>query len=391
MLNIRKLENELCIKEDRIKEFFQTGKKTLESYEEILSKIKQKDYETLRREAEENQNCEVIPSKEYEEEKNLASTKLRKIWTSHEQSFEWAIEVLNERVTFGVDGSQDYFAKELNLPIAVLQVGWYKNQHKANGEFEKNAEPILIPPNEIIENQSKEISAESYIGQRRFEMEIEKTKEFLISKKDWKKKGEKMPVAFFDGAFMISLARRNIQESLLGSVIELVKLSAETKVPVVGYIDRSYSYDLSSFFSLFGTTNGFLIDNATLVEELSLTSCIGDRTIFFHSRRKDLKNYFQDSPIGFVYFKTNRFLPARLDIPTWIFDEKLLNDVLEVTLAECVVGEGYPYPLSIADQTAVITAEDRNSFLEILRRFSAEKQINLRFSRKFASKKHFRR
>jgi hypothetical protein len=391
MLDIRKLAGKLRQSEDKIKEFFQSGEKTLENYKKILSKIRQENYETLRSAAEENQNCEVIPSKEYEKAKGLASTELRKNWTSYEQSFKWAIEILKERVTFGVDGSQDYFAKELNLPIAVLQVGWYKNQHTVNGEFEKNAEPILIFPDEIIKNQSKEISAESYIGQRRFEMEIEKTKEFLESKKDWKEKGERVPVAFFDGAFMISLARRNIQESLLDSVIELVKLSAETEVPVVGYIDRSYSYDLSSFFSLFGTTNGFLIDNATLVEELSLTSCIGDRTIFFHSRRKDLRAYLQDSPIGFIYLKTNQFLPARLDIPTWILDKGLLDEVLEVTLAECVVGEGYPYPLSIADQMAVITAEDRNSFLEILRRFSAEKQMNFRFSRKFISKKRFRR
>lgn len=391
MLNIRKLSTELYKKEDEIKSFFKASEETLKNYQRILRQIREKPYEMLLYIVEKDHSCEVVPSAEYKIANDLV-IEFKKDWNNLEQAFKWAVEILQERVTFGVDGSQDYFIKEFNFPIGMVQVGWFINAHKPEAEFEKDAEPFLISPQEIIENQSEEISAENYIAQRRFQIEVEKTKEFLRNQKGWKQRGEKVPVAFFDGAFLISLARRKIQESLLRSVIELIKLSEEAQVPVVGYIDRSYSYDLSSFFKLFGMTNEFPIDNATLIEELSLLKSFGDRTIFFNSRRKDLKTYFQDSPIGFVYLRTsNAFLPSRLDIPAWILEENLLDEVLDVVLAECVVGEGYPYPLSIADQMAVITNEDKNSFLELISGFSSEKMMKLMFSRKFLSKRMFRR
>ncbi|GIU81065.1 MAG: DNA double-strand break repair nuclease NurA [Acidobacteria bacterium] len=391
MLDPTKINEELCRRKIEIEEFFNSNNTKLANYKEILDKISKMPYESLRKLA---QECEVIPSDEHEKADKLVIKSDGK-WKNPEQLRKWAIEVLRDRVTFGVDGSQSYFHKELNFPIAILQVGWFKNFHTTDSKPEKNSELSLLTPKEILKNQNENISAESYVGQRRFAMEVEKTKEFLKSKRNWGQQNEKMPVAFFDGAFLISLAKREIQENLSQSVIELVKLSAETKVPVVGYIDRSYSYDLSSLFALFDkdNVNKFSMDNATLIEALSLLESFGDRTIFFHSKRKDLKNYLQEAPTGFAYLKVNSSLPVRLDIPTWIFEEGQLDEVIEVVLAECVVGNGYPYPLSVADQIAFITNQDKTLFLEtLIKNFSSSSgaQINLSFSRKPLSKKFFR-
>ncbi|MFS8160592.1 MAG: hypothetical protein ACMG6E_10400 [Candidatus Roizmanbacteria bacterium] len=63
-----------------------------------------------------------------------------------------------------------------------------------------------------------------------------------------------------------------------------------------------------------------------------------------------------------------------------------LNEVLDVVRAECVIGLGYPYTLETADQTAVITIQDREIFLQALQGFAKENNLEFRVSRKAASK-----
>jgi hypothetical protein len=117
----------------------------------------------------------------------------------------------------------------------------------------------------------------------------------------------------------------------------------------------------------------------------------GDRTPFCYSRRHGLDAFIDpqtgESLVGFVYLQTTSDNPpARLDVPSWIYEEGLLDEVADTVRAECVIGLGYPYPLETADQTAVITVRDREIFLQALQGFAKENNLNLRVSRKAASK-----
>jgi hypothetical protein len=79
-------------------------------------------------------------------------------------------------------------------------------------------------------------------------------------------------------------------------------------------------------------------------------------------------------------------MPARLDIPSWIFEAGLLQEVLDAVRAECVVGNGYPYALETADAAAVITAQDRARILQTLQMFAEQEKLGFRISRKAMSK-----
>jgi hypothetical protein len=117
----------------------------------------------------------------------------------------------------------------------------------------------------------------------------------------------------------------------------------------------------------------------------------GDRTIFCYSKRRGLSAFINEetgkSIVGFTYLQTTAdSAPARLDIPSWIYEKGLLNEVLDTVRAECVIGLGYPYALETADQTAVITVRDREIFLRALQDFAMREKLNFGVSRKAASK-----
>ncbi len=93
------------------------------------------------------------------------------------------------------------------------------------------------------------------------------------------------------------------------------------------------------------------------------------------------------SIVGFTYLQTTSdSAPARLDIPSWVYEAELLHEVLDVVRAECVIGLGYPYALETADQTAVITMRDREVFLGALQDFASREKLNFSVARKAASK-----
>jgi hypothetical protein len=123
----------------------------------------------------------------------------------------------------------------------------------------------------------------------------------------------------------------------------------------------------------------------------TVTKLWGDRTCFCYSKRSGL-NAFLDSDtgkplVGFSYLQTTSdSSPARLDIPAWIYEEALLDELLDVVRAECVIGLGYPYALETADQTAVISIRDREVFFRALQEFATREKLDFSVTRKGASK-----
>ena len=265
----------------------------------------------------------------------------------------------------------------------------------------KNAKFFVLSPEELLKDQEEPVIPETRVGQFRFEAEVEKAKEFLLKKKGWCERGEKMPLAFFDGTLLISFAlpRTNLQESFINTMVSLAKVSRETEVPLIGYVDRSYARDLLSLLDKIDgtkTANKRTLDDAAILHASSsgtnqTLKKWGDRTVFCYSKRRGLSAFIDEktgnSIVGFTYLQTTSDNPpARIDIPAWIYERGLLNEVLDVIRAECVIGLGYPYALETADQTAVITLRDREIFLQALQGFAKENNLEFRVSRKAASK-----
>lgn len=369
-------------------------------YLNALRELETIDFSALQNKLANFANIGAIPAEELNLKKSF-TFRFSESWGNHEEARAWANTILQNRTTFAADGSQIYAEKDTSLPVGAIQIGWFENPHSLTERYEKNAYFKILSPKFLLELQEEPMNPETRVGEQRFHAEVEKTREFLDKKKGWRERGERMPLAFFDNTLLVSfsLPQTDLQNSFLRAAVNLVKLSRETEVPLVGYVDRSFSRDLIHLLDAFSGNrkddNKTLYDATILHTEIENHRAIlqnwGDRTCFCHSDRKGLNMFIDEetgkSLVGFVYLQTTSDnTPARLDIPAWVYENGLLDEVLDTVRAECVIGLGYPYALETADQTAVITMRDREIFLRALQVFAKENKLNFKVSRKNASK-----
>jgi hypothetical protein len=383
------LTDELNKQREEFTRFAQSQAGDLDYYVKKLAQFTGKSYAEIFDILDNCGDCGAMPS----EEINLTndfSLNFRENWNNHEEARQWAFEVLKKRTTFAADGSQIVLEREISFRVGGVQIGWFENPHDPTRGYEKNARFTIISPQEFGTDADSG-RADSFVGERRFGAEIERVKEFLHKKRDWKANNEPLPLAFYDGTLLLSVTE--FQRNITAQLVELARLSRDCKVPVIGYVDRSYACDLMTMLDSFTGESSDLVkslDDASILHAATLKNW-GDRTPFCYSRRYGLDAFLDpqtgESLVGFVYLQTTSDNPpARLDIPSWIYEEGLLDEVLNTVRAECVIGLGYPYPLETADQTAVITVRDREIFLQALQGFAKENNLNLRVSRKAASK-----
>jgi NurA domain len=376
------LAKQLDEKTSDFKTFNRDQRDSLEVYLSKIKRLEQTSLERIRQILSSQESCGAIPSDELERHKSLAVS-FNETWKNHEESRSWAFEILKNRTTFAVDGSQIPPSRDFSTMVAAIQVGWFENPHSEKEQYEKNVEFFILLPSDLTPSP-----AESRVSERRIHEEVRKTKEFLNRKQGWRQRGERMPLAFYDNTLLVPFPlATELKSKYADEMIALIRLSEETQVPLVGYVARSLSKDLVAMLDAFDSeiTDSSLHFDADLLFPRVL-NLWGERTIFLFSKRQGLTEVFGDS-VGFVYLQTTRdSSPARLDIPSWIYQNGLLDEVLDVVRAECVVGLGYPYAIETADVTALLTLADSDIFYKAVQDFAKENAINFTFSRKNASK-----
>jgi hypothetical protein len=322
-------------------------------------------------------------------------------WRSHEQARAWALSALKGRATFAADGSQIFPGRDASVPVAAVQIASFENPHTPEGRYTKDVHFEVIPPNELLGTGRAFESPEQLVGLRRFELEAKAVCAFLERRRGWRTRGERAPVAFFDNTLLISSLRKGTEvhfsKRYAAALFELVTLSRETGVPVVGYVDHSYAPDMRNLLeALHADMPRTSAYDAQILRTPApgaepLLKNWGDRTVFWHCQRENLAESFFDERgaplVGFVYLQTTSDgHPARLDIPTWVHEAGLIEEVAEAVRAECVVGNGYPYAIETADEAAVMNARDREQFLRAVQDFAAENSLDFHVSRKAVSK-----
>ncbi len=345
----------------------------------------------------------ALPSKELDLHGSMI-VPFRERWRTHEEARRWAIEALQNRTTFAADGSQLLPGREVSVPVAAVQIAWFENPHTREGLYEKGARFHIISPKELLEDYDERSTADTIVGLRRFVLETDALCKFLEAKKGWRERGERTPVAFFDGSLLISfgMPRTQIQSGYVDAVTRLVKLSRDTKVPIIGFVDQSYARDLIALLNLLDgreqDARPSSVYDAQLLSALvenespaPFADAWGVRSSFCYCKREKLSEAFSDENgqplIGFTYLQTTGdSAPARLDVPVWIYEAGLLDDVVDTVRAECVSGLGYPYAIETADEAAVIMARDRQQFLRAIQDFAVRENFAFRISRKAASK-----
>jgi hypothetical protein len=343
----------------------------------------------------------AFPSDELEEA-GAAVIPFGETWRSHEEARRWALETLRGRVTFAADGSQIFPGREASLPVAAVQVASFENPHTPEGRYTKDVRFEVLTPEQLLGRPGDFESPEQVVGLRRFELEARAVCNFLESQRDWRKHGARAPLAFFDNTLLVASLRkgtdRHLSQRMAAALAELILVSRETEVPVVGYVDHSYAHDIGGLLAALHKelpeSNAYdaqiLRGRARGAGAPSLAKW-GDRTIFWHCQRPNLAEVFFDEGgaplVGFVYLQTTADgHPARLDVPAWVHEAGLTEEVADAVRAECVVGNGYPYAIEAADQAALMTGRDREQFLRVVQEFAAEHRLDFHVSRKALSK-----
>jgi len=307
-------------------------------------------------------------------------------WSNHRQAREWVLGVLQGVPTFAADGSQISPTRDISIPTAVVQVGWFENRHQADGAYVKDIAVEVLAPDELAEDEGEESGFPDWrVNWRRFEMEIERLVAYMQANAD----AEPRPLCFFDGSLVVSFAqhmRPERQRVYVDAVLLLLDTSEQTGVPLVGYVDTSYANDLTVMLAhLSGLSLGGRVSDAGLLRPRMRW---GDRTQVYVCARDDdvLSKYYER--VCFVYLKTTADNPpARVEFPRWLYETGEHERVLDLVRAECVVGTGYPYALETADAVAVLTMQDRERFYRLFQEFAEREGLPLQFSRKAVSKR----
>lgn len=305
-------------------------------------------------------------------------------WQSREDSHAWVRDRIADISTFAVDGSQIYPGKDISIPIALIQIGWFENFHSVDRPYEKDIAVDVMTPADLKVNSSGD-PADRRVNMRRFEMEIERLIQYMEDRA-----GDRDCLAFFDGSLVVTFAEafdQPTRDFYVNCAVRLLQASEHYQVPVVGYIDTSYARDLTVMLQrLFNLPDAPSIHDAPL---LGTFMQWGDRTPLFSCRRSGVLHDYPTAiadRISFTYLKAHDGLPVRLEFPQWIYDSGRLEQILDWVRSEVIIGGGYPYVIETADQTAVLRAEDRQLFFRLLQDWAESEELTLRLSRKMVSK-----
>ena len=302
---------------------------------------------------------------------------------SSQQWREWAESTLAGVHTFAVDGSQIYPSTDWSIPLAAVQVGWFENPH-GDGAYIKDVGFKLISPAELTD-AADEAGMRTLVNLERHQAEVEALVKWM---REQAGAGGKL-LALFDGTLVVSYASgRQERRRYVEAVRELMKTSAETRVPLVAYIDSSRARDLAHMFATVARQKDPRITDGTLLPD---RSDWGARTpAFICARRQGLDNYGDMArEVCFVYLKSNRDgRPARLEFPGWMLREGRLDETVDWVRAEIVAqGNGFPYAIETADEVAVLTMRDRDRMMALVQDFAIEHNLRLDWRAKSRSKR----
>ena len=303
--------------------------------------------------------------------------------TLFRSSLQWVKEHLSGVTTFAVDGSQIFSSKDLSLPIALVQVGWFENPHTSEADYTKDIELDILTPHDLKAHDPA-TPAERIVNLRRFQMETERLVRYIEQVKT-----PEQCLVFFDGSLVATFAdayEEEARRAYVKALLKLVRASEHHRVPLVGYVDTSYAHDLTTLLELFVGIEGMpAVHDAQMLNRFMEW---GDCTPIFRCDRTGILTDYKEHAdrITFTYLKTNQGYPARIEMPRWMYEADITEQTLNWVRAETIVGGGYPYAIETADQTAVLQTHDRQIFFRILQDWASSEDLNLRWSRKMMSK-----
>ncbi len=377
--------NSLQQKRDDFSRFDAENFKILELYRSALQDAMCQTSEQINQALRSVRDCGALPLESLDA-KSSWILPFEQRWNSREESLAWVRSQLLGISTFAVDGSQIYPGRDLSIPIALVQIGWFENLHVPDGEYVKDIASDVMTPAELKSERSD--MADLKVNLRRFEMETARIIQYFEDNRD-----SETALAFFDGSLVASFAEafdEKTRQIYVNSVCKVLEASQYFRVPVVAYIDTTSARDLTMMLRhLYDLPEPGAIQDTQLLNRIDRREMAwGERTPLFLCRRSGILSQYSDvsGPVAFAYIKTNGGLPARIEMPLWMYEAGIIDRIINWVRGEVIIGSGYPYVLETADQVAVVKGEERQAFYKLFQKWADEEQLQLQLSRKMISK-----
>lgn len=398
MLYAARVRSQLDASTERFRRFAENESAAFRRFDQAISLLDDLDAGALRSRLAGIDRPGALPSEEWEESTGLV-IRFGQTFADHRAAREWARQTITGVTTVAADGSEIKPTKDYSLPVAAVQVAWFENPHRSDRPYVKDAAFEIVYPDEIVGEPGDGFgTADQQLAVRRFQAEVRALIDRLRTLRERGWTGSP-PVAFFDGSLVVSFTRGMLDDvgaQYIQAICTLLRVSEDTEIPVVGFIDTSMAKDLATMLAVLGN----LPRPQRVPDSRLLTSRLqwGDRTRALVCARDDILDRYHlpdggsyAREICFVYLKTSASSPpARLDLPRWVVRAGLLEHVLNVVRAEVIVGNGYPYCIETADACAVLSVRDRERFYRLLQDFTIRQGIGMRVVPKAASKRRRR-
>lgn len=305
------------------------------------------------------------------------------------QATDWAMEVLKGKTIAAVDGSQVYASRSYSVPIGLAQAGLVINRHAGADSVSKSYGLSLIFPGEFDEHGGMSAYSTVPVSLKRHQLECKAIIDFMHK--------EPGNLVFFDGSLVLSFINQleeKMRAKYAESIVAMMKASEETRTPVAAFTDMSLNKDLITMmryhFRLRPTTH--LSDAHVLVGEMRW----GDRTRAFISDRddRDVKNNrsvldlygSHRDQIAFFYIQSSGDLPSKAEVPKWVYEAGLVEQIADVIRAQSIIRPGYPDIIHRAHEYTVINQSEAEQFSHMLDRFATANHIRIYKSAKEQNK-----
>lgn len=394
MLQLSKVHQELDKKKGEISRYITDTRQELQLCEEKLNKCLE-NYSSSQFNSKlqeiDNLGEDFLGAELTEEFDSVGLIKsLPELHTSQTQWNNWKSNILENRTLFACDGSQFLPDKDLGLFFGAIQTASYINHHSKDTRLspEENINFEIILP---AQGQDEVHDFNEEIYTRRFLAELDQLIN-ILKNLEHGDNYEKRPLGFFDGSFSISFEKNSKrQKSYSLKIQELLDLSHQKRIPVIGYIDNSRSPSLITSLQLISNQerSNYHVTDVSLLNKYIKNW--GDRSCCFtyYSSQSNISSQLNDS-LGFCYLYNSSYRgkPCKVEIPYWIYQDNLLDEVINVILAESIVGNGYIHILEVADSHALLQHKDKEYICE---KILPQYRIQLNKSSKISSKQQRRR
>ncbi|MBS1263674.1 MAG: hypothetical protein MAG715_00859 [Methanonatronarchaeales archaeon] len=306
-----------------------------------------------------------------------------------EVSFEFRSDFLGEAldgcIVTAIDGSQVKPDESFDIPVGVANCALVRNDYGAGEQDVERRQDLLVPDGGP--------RGDPYSG------EEVKTRRDLLELKLAKRAVEEGPhLVLFDNSLVpnhVNYKTSEVRERYVEGFVDLLRASEAESVPVVGFLDSSRAGDLLNMLKEYtGEKRAPYMTDARLLVDVMEE---GQRTKAFRVKRKDVveepsddeegegrKNLLEEyTDAGYgngvctAYLHMGGEQPGRIEFPTWVLEEGLLDDVVGMVVGEALRGERYPHVLMEAHDAAVIRkAESENVHRAV------ERHVNRRINQK---------